>query len=254
MTTNPASIEEVNVEKPIAIVFVHGNSMSKKIWQKQLNAPELDQFHLISFDLPGHGEARRMDSYSLALLTDSIADVCNRVSKPMLLVGHSLGANLVLQGIQRISQCHGVILVSSVPAAKPLQEDMMQPKEAAGYFFAPELTAEQVSEMAGLLVKPEKKASFVEADLKKTDGKVRSGILQSIIQAEYNDETEILKNLGIPVILFWGENESIYNYSALAKIPHLQTVLIANASHCPQWENDSEFNNRLLEFSALATI
>lgn len=246
------SVEEAHPENPVAIVFVHGNSMSKKIWQKQLQAPELDAFHLISFDLPGHGESSRMEAYSIASLADSLIEICNQLNKPLILAGHSLGADMVLQGVTQIPNCRGIVLVSAVPVAKPMQADLMQPKEAINHFFSPELTDEQGDEVAALLMNPGS-APFIKTDLKHTDGKVRSGILQSIMQGDYLDETEILKNLRIPVALFWGEQEPVYNAGALGSIPGLKPVVLENALHCPQWDNPTGFNNNLLKFAASLT-
>jgi len=47
---------EKNPEADKTILFIHGNSTSKKIFQKQLTSSLFDQ-RLIAVDLPGHGES-----------------------------------------------------------------------------------------------------------------------------------------------------------------------------------------------------
>src|SRR6516162_5215425 len=38
-----------------AILLVHGNSSSSRVWQKQLEGPLGGKYRLIAIDLPGHG-------------------------------------------------------------------------------------------------------------------------------------------------------------------------------------------------------
>src|SRR6516164_2468281 len=40
-----------------AILLVHGNSSSSRIWQKQLEGPLGGKYRLIAIDLPGHGRS-----------------------------------------------------------------------------------------------------------------------------------------------------------------------------------------------------
>lgn len=63
MTTNSGAIEtshgsiaytQTSTEGP-AILLIHGNSSCKEVFCKQYAAPELAEFRLVAFDLPGHG-------------------------------------------------------------------------------------------------------------------------------------------------------------------------------------------------------
>ncbi len=48
---------EQNLTATKTIIFVHGNSLSSKMWQKQFNSELLKEYRLIAFDLPAHGKS-----------------------------------------------------------------------------------------------------------------------------------------------------------------------------------------------------
>lgn len=57
LTIENQKIAVFNTVNPIFpdIVFVHGNSLSAFTYQSQFDSQLVDQYHLVAFDLPGHG-------------------------------------------------------------------------------------------------------------------------------------------------------------------------------------------------------
>jgi pimeloyl-ACP methyl ester carboxylesterase len=46
-----------NESKAPAIIFIHGNNLSKDVFNYQFEDPSLNRFNLIAIDLPGHGNS-----------------------------------------------------------------------------------------------------------------------------------------------------------------------------------------------------
>lgn len=80
-----------------ALVLLHGLTFNRRHWAPVLADPALAESNrrIVNFDLPGHGESPRRDSYRLADLADvlhaAITDA--RLARPVV-VGHSAAAVL----------------------------------------------------------------------------------------------------------------------------------------------------------------
>ncbi|WP_371018807.1 alpha/beta fold hydrolase [Pseudalkalibacillus sp. JSM 102089] len=75
-----------------------------------------DYFHLISIDLPGHGETPPFNedkSYSFEFLTEWLHKVCTSLSEvPVWLIGHSWGAALALHYSSHFSKMvKGIVMI-----------------------------------------------------------------------------------------------------------------------------------------------
>jgi pimeloyl-ACP methyl ester carboxylesterase len=78
------------------IVFIHPNSSSKSIFEKQFNSALAGRYRLIAPDLPGHGESSRISDgagdYSVTSFTEFLVDLCRRLDcEEAVFVGSSLG-------------------------------------------------------------------------------------------------------------------------------------------------------------------
>ena len=69
----PLAYSEANGDRSNAIIFLHGNSHSHRIFHNQLNDQRFSDFRIISVDLPGHGDSAPLDNYSLIDLSKFIA-------------------------------------------------------------------------------------------------------------------------------------------------------------------------------------
>lgn len=86
------------------IVFVHGWMGSHHVWDWVMR-PLYDHAHMVTFDLPFHGQsgAPQPDGIDLDFFGDAlIAVLADLVPKgPVVLVGHSLGGMVVLNALRR---------------------------------------------------------------------------------------------------------------------------------------------------------
>lgn len=99
------------------ILFVHGMCHGAWCWEEQF-IPYFKQlgYNCISFNLPGHeteGSITRI-SYSLSDYVQALRQEVEKLDKPPIIIGHSMGG-MILQHFLKTGSCKKAILMSSVP-------------------------------------------------------------------------------------------------------------------------------------------
>lgn len=79
------------------LVLLHGLTFDRRHWTPlvdELTLTDPDR-RIVAFDLPGHGESPRLDSYHVAELVEAVRDaVIDAKLEAPVLVGHSAGGVL----------------------------------------------------------------------------------------------------------------------------------------------------------------
>ena len=109
-----------NPGRPV-ILFIHGWSQTHAAWVRQFNSDLAAEFHLVSFDLRGHGysECPAGEEYYLdgKLYADDLLAVISHYNKQSLvLVGWSSGALVIGDYLRRHGQTDisGIVMVSGL--------------------------------------------------------------------------------------------------------------------------------------------
>lgn len=100
-----------------AIVLVHGVGLRAEAWFQQTEV--LSQTHTVyAVDMPGHGESYLLENEDAGLLeyVDAIAEfVEHEVCKPVIMMGHSMGAMIAIQFAARHQKfCRGALALNSI--------------------------------------------------------------------------------------------------------------------------------------------
>lgn len=95
------------------VVFVHGAGMAGWMWKKQIDS--VPSLRTITVDLPDHGLDRTTPFKSIESVADELAALVSARCPEgrARLVGHSLGARVVLQALVRHPECAASAVVSS---------------------------------------------------------------------------------------------------------------------------------------------
>ena len=128
------SPDEVHIEYHIyghgepAVLLVHGWACDENYWHAQLEALEA-HYTVVTLDLAGHGAsgANRTD-WSIASYAQDVAAVARQLPNPRLvLVGHSMGADVVLAATPLLGD--RVIGIVAVEALRSVGEPPLTPRE-----------------------------------------------------------------------------------------------------------------------------
>jgi pimeloyl-ACP methyl ester carboxylesterase len=243
------------------VLFIHGNSMSGRCFEKQLSSSIGEQHRLVALDLPGHGmSAPAQDPHALYSLPGYASTVSSFVKQlgidDALLVGWSLGGHIALEASQNLPNSTGIMICGTPPIGKPIAEDAFYPNPLFPLSFKCELNDAEINAVTSGFFKPGTQipALFTE-DMKRADGRTREVLGQSVAEGNYADEVTIVANLEKPLAIIQGDCESIANpsYFESLAIPSLwrgAIQLVPDAGHTPHWEQPEIFNSLLTQFIA----
>jgi len=243
------------------IFFIHGNSMSVRAFDMQFS--ELaDRYRLIGINLPGHQDSECLNAgdYTLPHLAQILARFIEKLNlEKVILVGWSLGASVIHQMIALTESSKinekilGIVNIDQPPLARPMDMTAVKPNENLPLFFSGKLDSEQVKKLVQLCFSPETcPPSSAEQIVNDCDQEFRSAIFNSIVNADYKDETIILQNLDMPYLLVSGTDSQITNVDYLKS--HAPKNLWGNnvhqllGGHSVHYENSTTFNELLVSF------
>jgi pimeloyl-ACP methyl ester carboxylesterase len=96
---------EVHGNGPLAVVFVHGWSCNRSYWAGQLE-PLSRQFKVVAIDLGGHGDSGLgRKNWTIQSYGEDVAAVVKKLNlKRVVLVGHSMGGDVIPEAALRLPQ------------------------------------------------------------------------------------------------------------------------------------------------------
>jgi len=241
------------------IIFIHGNSQSAESWIEVINSSALKNYTNIAIDLPGHGESFKstdpINDYCYQGLTKHVEDfIINDQAESFIIVGLSLGTNIIGELKSEFKKCKGIMLISSCVVGKGLQvSDVL---DIANPNLPTCFTANPSDEEIEALIAD-------AADTKSREGKekikkdfITTDPLFRLTMATAKDDTneiENIENRRIPIAVVFGENEKLCFKDYLDKIEFKKwknkTITIADAGHCMQYDQPETLANLVSDFA-----
>ena len=242
------------------LFFIHGNSMSTQLFEKQFNSALAERHHIVAVDLPGHGasaDARRPDrNYSFKGLADIIAGVTEVMKlETVIYIGHSLGGHILLQEGYRLPAIAGMVVFGSTPFNLPPRFDKaFNPTPVNKCFFSGSHDDNLSSKWAELLVAPGAELpGLILRNIRDTDPQFRISIGDIINEGRLNDETLAIENLPVPLALIQGKEDQLLNREYLKNLCLKNLwrgeIQYLDGGHSIQWENPDTFNKLITEYA-----
>lgn len=249
-----------------AVLFIHGNSSCKEIFDRQLNSPLGEQYRLIAFDLPGHGASGDapdpQQSYSIPGFAGAACDLLAAVGvDEAVLVGWSLGGHVALEMMAQWPGTRAAWITGTPPVgANP--DDMAKgflPSEHMDLTFKAQFTDDEAfsyaREAIGENVKTE---DWMIAAAKRTDGRFRPLMLQAALEGKGEDQRRIVETAAQPLAVVSGELEPFVNNAYLHELAYAnlwdgRVHVLNGLGHTPFWEAPEAINPLLGRFFADVT-
>lgn len=248
------------------VVLVHGNSASARAFGKQLDGPLGAHLHLVAIDLPGHGHSQDARdpaaTYGLPGYARIVAGVAGQLDLAhAVFAGWSLGGHVVLEASPALPQAAGFLIFGTPPlGVPPAMDAAFFASPALQAVFAETLTDSQYDAwLRESVTDPDGRVpALFHADARRTDGRARAHLAQSIGPGGYRDEVSIVAHLRQPLAILHGERERVVRIDYLRglNIPALwrgAVQVIGDAGHAPQWEQPAAFDALLEAFVADVT-
>ncbi|MBI2515834.1 MAG: alpha/beta hydrolase [Opitutae bacterium] len=239
-----------------AVIFVHGLAHSRASWLRQLESPLAQEFHLVAYDLRGHGlsdrpagdafytEGRRWGDELAAVIEAA------HLQRPVV-VAWSLGGVVVLNYIRDHGDANlaGIVLVDAVTCFSPElfgegNAGLVQPLQSPDTAIRSAATRRFIE--ACFVVPP--KPAELNLIL------ARAGILPASVHAaipriSLAQGDEVLRAIRVPTLVVHGAKDGLtlprMAQRTVSLVPRSQLSLYADAGHAPFFDESTRFNDEL---------
>jgi pimeloyl-ACP methyl ester carboxylesterase len=217
---------EQNEASEHLLIFVHGTSTSAHFWQKQFDSPELSSYHLVAFDLPGHGQSHTLgwEQYNFPYMSKLLAAATQKLfdKRPYVLIGFSSGANVVAEMLPyNVSPCGIVLLGPTVLGERYTLQDIFKGEADMTALFveqAPDETIYQFINDASCSPNSEDKHAFVTS-YKSAHPPFRPAVLEAYNKGIFCDDIKLLQQTAIPLLICFGAEDRLVKPDYLDEAP-----------------------------------
>ncbi|MBN6151961.1 alpha/beta hydrolase [Xanthomonas sp. AmX2] len=252
------AVQEAGDPHGPAIVFIHGLLGSHLNWDAQLNAPQLQRYRMIAYDLRGHGlSGKPADAGAYAdgsRWADDLAAViaASNARRPVL-VGWSLGGAVISNYLAKFGddRIAGAVYVAGVIELKP--EQIVAHPQLYRDLNSPDLKThlDSVREFLGLCFHTRPDTATFERLL--ANAAMASWDMQRAVQSMTVDASRGLGKARAPVLLIYGARDALVQVRpaiarATALNPRIRSTLYADSGHAPFVEESARFGRDLSAF------
>ncbi|MFC2151304.1 alpha/beta fold hydrolase [Bacteroidota bacterium] len=207
------------------VVMVHGMSSSSAIFIRQLIDSVLSyQFRFIALDLIGHGNSEYSDKpekdYSIEGLSEFFIQFNLEMDlKDAVYVGHNIGANIIIESFNKLNNPLGLVLLGAVPFSNPITQEMFLKTDLIDLFSKAGIDDSEVHQIASYFVEEKTRyPDFIPEIIRKADLKTREYLFGSIKKGLFKDQIEIIKEIKVPIAVYYGEFDQIFDFDHLKSI------------------------------------
>lgn len=257
-------VQTIGDKEKEPIVFIHGlGDEASTIWKDSIEKLKND-YYIITFDLPGFGKSTKANNeytpYKYSLFIDYI--VTQYLNKPFLLVGHSMGAALILKYTYLYPK--KVKRLFLIDAAGILHKDTYSK-------FIVKMGLSEIFSLKSFEIVNEKITTFftkVNDLFSKIMPKDTTSILKTKESREryfqsnpsriaavgliLEDYSMILENIKVPTFILWGRDDKITPlrtaYILNKRVENSTLRIIDNAGHLPMIDSRIDYLKYLDRF------
>jgi pimeloyl-ACP methyl ester carboxylesterase len=230
------------------VVLVHGAALDGTVWRYQADALAREGFSPVAVDLPGHGDSEGEPSVSIKGYAGWLLAYLSTLDEPVHLVGHSMGALIVLEvTVARQDRVSSITLLG-VSDRMPVNSDLLTGAAANDLTVFATMGSWMHARRPGVV--PEWKVRDTLAVLQRS----RPGIAFADLTAcnDYQGAAGIAGDVTVPMLLILGDQDVMTKPSAAEAIasaaPDATTVIVEGAGHMLMVERPHVVNEALTGF------
>ncbi|KAI1149837.1 alpha/beta hydrolase fold protein [Nemania diffusa] len=251
-----------------AILFLHGNAVSSRIFEPLMSSPELkDNYKLIVFDYPGHGRSSDAPdpnrSYYQYAYAEAALEVLRHYNiKQVILVGWSLGGHVALELVSVLAdtkkpidlQIAGILITGTPPVPKQ-QITGFQKDADLSALFNPEASREDLIKVASGFTNATPTPEWLVEDVLRTDRVAGRTMGGKFMEGLCSDQVKIVHDFKGSIAVVNGGAEPFldldYCDSVCKGAPRLwrgECVRLKDEGHAPFYDNPQGFLTVFLDF------
>lgn len=241
----------------LPVFLIHGNSLSREVFRKQLGGALSGKYRLVALDLPGHGDSSNAPDPSRTYTRPGLADAAIEVLdllglEEVVVVGWSLGGQIALEMAAQFSGIKGLFITGAPPVSRH--------KMAEGFIPAPhmklggqqDLSPSEIDAFGGAIFGAPIPVAFRRA-MERADGLARRTIFEAARSGAGVDQRWLVENCTVPLAIVNGSDDPFINldYLDVPKYANLwegRCHRLPGLKHAPFWEAPDVFDELLGQF------
>ena len=260
-----------------ALLLLHGNSSSSKIFRHMLDSPTLtNQYRVIAFDYPSHGASSNALNLERDYTQRGYAELAVHILKHLrvdsvVVMGWSLGGHVALEMVPLLKQAgsesevqlKGLVLTGTPPACGweqcrkgfkiPLGDKEKGEENLMAKVHWTKEQAEQIVRLSAAGGKEELFEDWMLTDAVRVDGRARMVMFNAMLKGEGCDQVGIVETEEVPVAVINGAEEPFIDLDYIdgLKWKNLwrgQCVRMPGLKHTPFWEDPKGYEGVLVDF------
>jgi pimeloyl-ACP methyl ester carboxylesterase len=231
-----------------AVVLIHGWSCDENYWSAQVEALKA-KYTVVGINLAGHGASERNRSdWSMGNYGEDVATVVRQLqNRQIVLVGHSMGADVALEATRRIGD--RVIGIIAVDSLKSIGLPPMKPQEIERH-LAPfrdhfiEATRDYVTKT---MFAPGADPAFMQKvayDMSLEPPEVAIPSMQSLLAMDF---TTLLPDIHVPVYAINSDLSPTEEARIRKSLPQFKADVLEHTGHFLMMEVPQRFNPVLIK-------
>ena len=240
--------------KGVPVLLIHGNSLSKDVFRKQMESELGDTFHLIAVDLPGHGASSDafdpQRTYSMPGYADAIVEVMAALAIERAVVyGWSLGGHVAVELLPRFPGLVGVMISGAPPVGRTPQEIQagFRPDPNAPLVGKPDLSEQEVEIFARAALGDDAADPVLRQAIVRTDGRARALMVANLFTGQASDQRALVESTDVPIAVVNGADDPVVDTGYLEAIAwgnlwDKHCYILRNAGHAPFLQVPDVFN------------
>jgi pimeloyl-ACP methyl ester carboxylesterase len=241
----------------LPVLLIHGNSLSREVFRKQLGGALSRKYRLVAFDLPGHGDSSdardNSRTYTRPGLADAAIEALDLLGlREVVVVGWSLGGHIALEMASRFSGIRGLLISGSPPISRHNMAEGFIPsphmKLAGQQYLAPS----EIDAFGEAIFGAPVPLVFRRA-MERADGLARKTIFEAARSGAGIDQRWFVENCSVPLAVVNGSEDPFINLDYL-EVPNYANLWegrchrLPGVKHAPFWEAPVVFDALLARF------
>lgn len=245
----------------LPIIFLHGNSSSKDVFDRQIRSSFGQSRRCIAIDLPGHGASSDAfdpsATYSISGYADAVIEVMETLDiDQAALVGWSVGGHVALEIVASFPGVVGAMIVGAPPVRSGLRGLLagFRLSAATPLLGTRDLSRPQALELAETTVGAENAEAAAEWILR-ADGRARELLFRSLLRGDHADQRRTVETTEAAIAIVNGDNDPLVRPGAFdrpryANLWNGTCHRIPGGGHAPFLKAAPIFNQLLGRFAS----